>query len=330
MTQSDCTTVDVNTVFSDIVQLQIFNTRQRLSSECFVQFPVVDVSYVQASTLQCFFGRRNRTVAHDRSINTSNRHTQDTSTWLQTQFLSFFVAHQQHRRRTIGDLRRSTRSYGTCFRIECRTQFAQAFRSSFRTNGFVFSYQDFFTVSIVTVHRHDFVFEVAVQSRSVSATVRTCSEFVLLLTGNAVHFTQHFSRQTHHVRCFRRELRRFRVMVETVLHVYVAHVLNTTNNEYIAVTSLNRLSCSVDCRHCRTTQTVNSLCASFFRHNRGQRDLTRYVEALFQSLVYTAPDYVFYQRRVYTSTLEHSIDQVCRNGLCTYVAEYTTFGTTHW
>ena len=250
MTQCNCTTVDVNTIFSDVIQLQIFNTWQRLSSECFVQFPVVDVGSFQASTLQCFLGRRNRAVTHDCCINTGNRHTQDTSTWLQTQFLSFFVAHQQHGRRTVSDLRRSTRSYGTVLRIECRTQVTQAFSSGFRTNGFVFSYQNFFAIGIVTVHWNDFVFEVTVQSRSVSTTVGTRSELILLLTGNTVHFAQHLSSQTHHVRRFSRVLRRFWVVVETVLHVHVTHVFNTTYNEYIAVAGLNRLSRSVDCRHC--------------------------------------------------------------------------------
>ena len=182
----------------------------------------------------------------------------------------------------------------------------------------------------MTVHRDDFVFEIAVQGRCVSTTVRTRCELVLLLTRNTVHFAQHFSRQTHHVRRLSRVLRRFRVVVETVLHVHVAHVLNTTNNEYISIASLNRLSSRVDSRHCRTTQTVNSLSTRFFRYYGHQTNLTSNVKALLQSLVYTAPDNIFNQRRVNTGALEHSVDQICRNGLCTYVTEYTTFGTTHW
>ena len=115
-----------------------------------------------------------------------------------------------------------------------------------------------------------------------------------------------------------------------MLHVHVTHVFNTTNNEYIAVTGLNGLSRSVDSRHCRTTQTVNSLSTRFFRHNSQQTDLTCNVEALFQSLVYTAPDNVFNQSRVNARvTFEQCVDQICRNGFRTYVAEYATFGTTH-
>ena len=330
MTQCNRTTVNVDTAVSDFSQLQVFDAWQRLSSKRFVHFPVIDVSHVQTRTLQGFLGSRNRAVTHDRSIHTSNGHRHDTGAWLQTQFHGFFVAHQQHGGSAVSDLRRRTSRYGTALRIEGRTQGAQAFCGGFRTDGFVLGYQDFFAIFIVTVHRYDFVLELTFQRGFVSQTVRTGTELILLLTGNTVHFAQHFCGQTHHVGGLGRVLGSFRVVIEAVLHVDVAHVLHTTHYEHITVTGHDGLSGSMNSRHRRTTQTVNSQGAGFFRHHSHQTDLTGYVEALLQSLVYTAPDNVFNQRRVHARvTLKQSIDQVGRNCLCPYVAEYATFGTTH-
>src|SRR5690606_488793 len=199
VTQCNRTTVDVYTAVSDFGQFQVFHARQRLSREGFVQFPVVDVSNIQTRTLQSFLGGRNRAVTHDRSIHTSNGHRHDTGAWLQTQFHGFFVAHQQPGGSTVSNLRRGTSRYGTALRIERRTQSTQAFCSGFRTDGLVLGYQDFFAIFIVTVHRYDFVLELTFQRGFVSQTVRTSTELILLLTGNTVHFAQHFCSQTHHV-----------------------------------------------------------------------------------------------------------------------------------
>src|SRR5690606_34749412 len=68
MAQGDRAAVQVNLLFHYTQQFQVFQNRQRLTSEGFVQLPEVDVFDLQACTLQRLLGGRYRTVTHDCGI----------------------------------------------------------------------------------------------------------------------------------------------------------------------------------------------------------------------------------------------------------------------
>ncbi len=50
----------------------------------------------------------------------------------------------------------------------------------------------------MTFHRDDFIPEVALDRGLVRQLMRTSTELILLLTGDAVHLAEHFSSQAHH------------------------------------------------------------------------------------------------------------------------------------
>src|SRR5690554_3969836 len=145
-----------------------------------------------------------------------------------------------------------------------------------------------------------------------------------------MHLGEHFRGQAHHVGRFRGVLGSRRVVVEAFGHGYMPHVLNTTDHEHITVTGHDGLGSSMDSAHGRTTQTVYSLGSRLVRDTGQQRNLPSHVKALLFSLVYTAPDNIFYFFRVELRVaLEQCVDQRSRQRLRTHVAETTVFGTTH-
>src|SRR5690554_3480541 len=182
----------------------------------------------------------------------------------------------------------------------------------------------------MTFNRNDFVLEAAFNGSFVSQAMGTGTELILLLTGNAVHLRQHFCSQAHHVGGLGSVLGRSRVVVKAGSHGYVAHVLDPTHHEHIAVASLDSLGSCVDGAHGGTTQTVNGLGSRLVRDTGQQGNLPRHVKALLFSLVYTAPDYVFYFFRIELRVaLKQCFNQRSRQSLGANVAETAVFGTTH-
>src|SRR5690554_4009636 len=183
---------------------------------------------------------------------------------------------------------------------------------------------------VVTFNRNDFVLEAAFNSGFMGQAMGTGTELILLLTGNTVHLGQHFRGQAHHVGRLGGVLGRSRVVVEAFSHGHVPHVLDTTYHEHVAVTGLDRLGGSVDGAHGGTTQTVNGLGSRLVRDTGQQGNLPCHVKALLFSLVYTAPDYIFYFFRIELRVaLKQCFNQRSRQSLGANVAETAVFGTTH-
>ncbi len=99
------------------------------------------------------------------------------------------------------------------------------------------------------MHRDDFVLEIALHGRLMRQTVRTHTERVLCLTGDAMHLAEHLGGQPHHPRSLGRVQRHVRVRIDTVHHADVAHVLDTTDDEDVTVVAHDRLSCGVQRTH---------------------------------------------------------------------------------
>ena len=79
--------------------------------------------------------------------------------------------------------------------------------------------------------------------------VRTLTEGILLLAADAVHLAQHFGGQTHHARGLGGVQGQVRVRIDAVHHADVAHVLHTTDDEYVAVAGLDGLHGGVQGAH---------------------------------------------------------------------------------
>src|SRR5690554_4666224 len=330
MAQGNRAAVQVNLLFHYAQQFQVFQNRQRLASEGFVQFPEVDVFNFQACTLQCLLGGRNRTITHDCGITTSDCHAADLGDRSQAQCFCTLGGHQHHGRRAVSQLGRRTGSYRAVLRIKRRPQLAKGLNRGFRTNGLVFFNQLHKAVLVVAFNRNDFVLEAAFEGGFVGQAMGTGTELILLLTGDTVHLGQHFRGQAHHVGRFCGVLGGSRVVVKAGGHGHVAHVLYATNHEHIAVTGHDGLGRSVDGAHGRTTQTVNGLGCRLVRDTGQQGNLPGHVKALLVGLVHTAPDYVFYFFRVELRVaLKQCFNKRSGQSLGAYVAETAVFGTTH-
>src|SRR5690606_31119573 len=97
----------------------------------------------------------------------------------------------------------------------------------------------------------------------------------------------------------------------------------------ITLVSRNLRRSGMNRLHRRTTKTVYSLtCNSFWQVSK-QCDVTRNVHALFQGLVYTAPDHVFNFVYIKLVTSNQCTNEFSRQAVSTYIAEHTVFGFTH-
>src|SRR3989344_3315066 len=328
--QGDRAAVQVNLLVHLVEYFQIFQHRQGLCGEGFVELEEVDICDGQARALQGFLCRRYRTIAHDRRVHTRYGHRTNHRHRLDTQVLGTLRRHHDHARGTVGDLRRSAGCHSAALWIDRRFQGGQAFQGGIRTNGFVVVEQFQETVLVVAVHRDDFILELAFHGRLVGELVGTQAERILGFAGNAVHLAEHFRGEAHHARGFCRVQRHVRVGIDTVHHADVAHVLHATDHEYITVAGHDRLGSRVQCAHRRTTQAADRL------GGRGVRDLGQQgghagdVPALFQGLVDTAPDHVFdFVRIDLDVTLQQFADQVRRHVFGAGVAVHAALGAAH-
>ena len=105
----------------------------------------------------------------------------------------------------------------------------------------------------------NFIIEVALLHRRLSALVGTHAKLVLLFSGNAVHFAQQFSGQAHHHRRFGRVFAGCRVDVNAVSHGYVLHMLHATDDKEITHARFDIGRRDMQRRHRRTAQTVDRL-----------------------------------------------------------------------
>src|SRR5690606_28224523 len=220
--------------------------------------------------------------------------------------------------------------HGAALGVERRLEGSQAFQGGFRANGFVVVDDLEEAVLVVALHRDNFILEQAFDGRLVRQAVRAFTEGVLLLAGDAVHLAEHFGGQAHHAGRLGGVQRQLRVRVDAMHHADVAHVLDTTDDEHVAIAGHDRLSGSVQRAHRRTAQAADGLRGAGVRNAGQQRSHAGDVPALLQGLVDAAPDHIFHFCRVDLRVArEHAFDQLRGHGLGAGVAVHAALGTTH-
>ncbi|MNC35035.1 hypothetical protein D3C75_835000 [compost metagenome] len=227
-------------------------------------------------------------------------------------------------------MRRGTGSDGTAFRVERGLERRQAFEGGFRANGFVEIEHLQEAVLVVALHRDDLILELAFDRRLVGELVRTQAEQVLLLTADAVHLAEHFGGQAHHARGLGSVQRHVRVRIDTVHHADVAHVLDTTDDEHVAVAGHDRLGGGVQRAHRRAAQAADGLRRGGVRDLGHQRGHAGDVPALLEGLVDAAPDHVLDFFRVdLVVAFQQLADQVRRHVFGAGIAVHATLGAAH-
>ena len=68
---------------------------------------------------------------------------------------------------------------------------------------------------------------------------------------------QHLGGQAHHARGLGDTFGQARMEINTMIHRHMPHVLNTTNDEYIALANHDGAGCMMQCIHGRTTEAVD-------------------------------------------------------------------------
>ncbi len=141
---------------------------------------------------------RHWTIAHDCRVDARHCHRTNHRQRLDTEVLSPLRGHDDHARSTVGDLRGRTRRDRAPFRVECRLERRQTFECCVWTNGLVVVEHLQEAILVIPLHRDDFVLELALQCRLVSQLMGAQTKCILGLTGNTVHFAEHFGSQAHH------------------------------------------------------------------------------------------------------------------------------------
>ena len=158
----------------------------------------------------------------------------------------------------------------------------------------------------------------------------TGTKFILSLTTDAVHNTEHLGRHSHHPGGFSAVFGQSRVRVNPVHHTHMAHMLNATDDKHITVIALDSLHRTVQGAHGGTTQAADGLRAHRGGNRGHQRGHTGNVPALLQRLVDTAPDHILNLCRVHIRiALQQAGDQLGRECVSTDMTIHPTFGAPH-
>ncbi|MNN37996.1 hypothetical protein D3C81_1519700 [compost metagenome] len=146
-----------------------------------------------------------------------------------------------------------------------------------------------------------------------------------------MHLAEHFRSEAHHPGSLGGVQGQVRVGIYAVHHADVAHVLDATDHEHVAVAGHDRLGGGVQRAHRRTAQAADGLRRRGVRDWRHQRGHAGDVPALFQGLVDAAPDDVLDFFRIdLVVALEQLGDQVRGHVFSTGVAVHATLGAAHW